>query len=160
MFTKLLLSAAYVFAIVLSVPASAASFQPKGYIQNHSGTKCWYTQRTEAESTYFHGTLKGAMSTVTFADAKCMSEGLGGQDVNIMMINNIIARWYYGSQVQSDAAFQTRADELLPTSMFQKKGRCMQSKTYPSIGVTVDYEISNGAIVRVRHGNAVQGCKR
>ncbi|WP_376695511.1 hypothetical protein [Wenzhouxiangella sp. EGI_FJ10305] len=144
-------------AIVLAQAAFAGDgFQPKGYIQNDRGDQCWYTQITDPESTYFHGTLKGKMGVITFDDPGCMSAADVGLDVNKMMINNIIARWYS----HSDAAFQTRVSELFPGSMMQKKGLCIQSSTYPLIGITVDYEIRNKSIIRVRHGSSVQGCTK
>lgn len=144
-------------AIVVSHASLAGDqFQPKGYIQNDRGDKCWYTQATDLESTYFHGTLKGQMGTITFDDSRCMSEADVGLDVNKMMINNVIARWYS----HSDAAFRTRVSELFPSSMMQKKGLCIQSSKYPAIGITVDYEVRGNSIVRVRHGSSVQGCKK
>lgn len=153
--------ACVVIAVAMHVgSASAAEFQREGYVRNHGGEKCLYTQRTDAKSRHFHGSITGEMGTITFEDSKCMSEGPGGQDINIMMINNVIASLYYASRVQPDAAFQTRSSELLPSSLLQKKGKCMQSKTYPTIGVTLDYELKNGAIAKVRHGSAVDGCKK
>lgn len=63
-----------------------------GYIQNDRGEKCWYTQRVDGNSTYFHGSLAGAMGIITFDDLRYMSEADVGLDVAKMMINNIIAR--------------------------------------------------------------------
>lgn len=131
-------------------------FQPKGYIQNDRGEKCWYTQRVDGNSTYFHGNLSGTMGIMTFDDPRCMSEVDVGLDVNKRMINNIIARCYS----HSDADFQTRDSELFPSSMMQKRGMCIQSRTYSTIGITVDYEIMDDSIIRVRHGMSVQGCMR
>ncbi|AKJ93876.1 hypothetical protein TVD_00195 [Thioalkalivibrio versutus] len=85
-----------------------------------------------------------------------MSEHDVGMDTNLMMINNIISRWYS----HRDADFKTRADELYPGSMMQKRGYCIQSNKYPAIGITVDYEIRDASIVRVKHGSSVQGCTR
>lgn len=144
-------------AIALAQVAYAADgFQPKGYILNDRGDKCWYTQVTDQEGTYFHGKLKGRMGTITFDDPRCMSEADVGLDVNKMMINNVIARWYS----HSDAAFQTRVSELFPGSMMQEKGFCIQSGKYPIIGITVDYEVQDKSIIRVRHGSSVQGCTK
>jgi hypothetical protein len=146
-------------AAASSSPSHAAAFQPKGYISNQVGEKCWYTQRTDPEGAYFHGSLKGATGTVTFDDPGCMADGPGLRDVNILMINNAIAGWYYGAKVQKDAAFLTDASDLYPTSMLQQKGQCMRSRTYPAIGVVVDYEVRGSAIAVVRHASAIQGCK-
>ena len=93
---------------------------------------------------------------ITFDGPACMSEADVGLDVNKMMINNVIARWYS----HRDAAFLTRGSELFPSSMMQKRGACIQSKKYPAIGITVDYEIKDNSIIRVRHGSSVQECMR
>ncbi len=132
------------------------AFLRRGFIQNDRGDKCWYTQETDLESRYFHETLKGKMGTITFDDPYCMSEADVGLDINKAMINNVITRWYS----HSDAAFQTTVSDLFPSSMMQKKGLCIQSAKYPIIGVTIDYEIRNNTIIRVRHGSAIQGCKK
>ncbi len=67
----------------------------------------------------------------------CMSDSGVGLFVNKMMINNTISKWYS----HSVAAFQTRESEMFNGSELQKKGKCIQSKKYPLIGITVDYYI-------------------
>lgn len=156
--TALRLKRVFGFAtLFVSVCAlSSDGFQPKGYIQNDRGEKCWYRQITTTDGKYFHGSLTGRMGTITFDDPRCMAESEVGLDVNKMMINNVVSRWYS----HSDAAFRTRASELFPGSTMQKKGLCIQSSKYPAIGITIDYEIVDASIVRVRHGSAVQGCEK
>lgn len=149
-------SGAIALILITKTSFAADEFQKKGFIQNDRGEKCWYSQVTDQESTYFHESLKGTMGTITFDDPQCMSEADVGLDVNKMMINNAISRWYS----HSDAAFQTRVSELFPSSMFQKTGLCVQSKTYPTIGITVGYEVKGNSIVRVRHGSSIQGCTK
>ncbi len=83
-----------------------------------------------------------------------MSDNGLGLDVNKMMINNIISKWYS----HSDADFQTRVSEMFNGSPLQKKGKCIQSKKYPIIGITVDYLIKGNSITGVIHGSSVQGC--
>jgi len=136
--------------------ALANNFQPKGHIQNDQGQRCSYTQITDNDSVYFHGTLTGRVGTITFDDPRCMSASELGLDVNKMMINNVIARWYS----HRDAAFKTRVHELYPSSAMQRRGLCIQSSKYPAIGIAVDYEIQGNSIVRVRHGSSIQGCQR
>lgn len=93
---------------------------------------------------------------MTFEDSACMSEEDGlGPEMNMMMINNVISRWYS----HSDAKFQTRADQLYNGSTLQTRGKCIQSATYSDIGIVVDYEIEGGSITKVHHGSAVSGCK-
>ena len=135
--------------------AGAEQFLKRGYIQNDTAKKCWYTQKTDSESTYFHGSLKGRAGIISFDDPQCMSDSGVGLDVNKMMINNVKSRWYS----HPDAKFQTRVPEMFNGSPLQKKGRCIQSKTYPIIGITIDYFTKNNSITRVIHGRAAQGCK-
>lgn len=71
-----------------------------------------------------------------------------------MMINNLISKWYS----HSDARFKTHATDLYPTSAMQIKGYCMQSTTYPMVGVLIDYEIKNNSIVKVVHSSSVGEC--
>jgi hypothetical protein len=126
----------------------------KGYIQNDEGEKCWYTQIVKKGNTYFHGSLEGDNGIITFDDPNCMSDNGIGLDVNKMMINNIVSKWYS----HSDASFQTRVSDMYESSLLQKKGKCIQSKTYPAIGITIDYIIEGNSISSVIHGSSVQGC--
>lgn len=146
-----LIFSAFSAATAIANPSQAPK---KGYIQNDKGNKCWYTQEIKSNNTYFHQSLKGVNGVITFDDSSCMSDGGMGLDVNKMMINNVISRWYS----HSDAAFQTRPSEMLRSSPLQIKGACIQSKTYPAIGITVDYFMSGKSIVGVIHGASVQGC--
>jgi len=61
----LLRSTIFTLCLALSLSVQAAQFLQKGYIQNDSGDKCWYTQRTETESKYFHDTLTGNAGEIT-----------------------------------------------------------------------------------------------
>lgn len=145
--------------LILLFSSSAALAGPtdalkKGYIQNDKGEKCWYTQVVKENNTYFHGTLKGTNGIITFDNPTCMSASELGLNGNKMMINNIISRWYS----HSDADFQTRVVEMYKGSALQKKGKCIQSKKYPIIGITVDYFIKGNSITGVIHGSSVQGC--
>lgn len=143
--------------LALSVnPANAQYDLKKGYFQNDKGAECWYTQRVEEESTYFHGTLKARRGIIKFDNPSCMRDSGLGLGVNKMVINNVISSWYS----HSDAAFQTREEELYAGSFMQKKGKCIQSRTYPGVGVTIDYVVVNGSITAVYHGLAAQGCTR
>ncbi len=143
--------------LLISNSSFAASFQPKGYIQNDKGEKCWYTQKTANDQKYFYGKdVTSNNGIITFASPSCMVDsGAGmGLDINKMMINNTIARWYS----MPDAKFQTRASELYkasPAVMGQTKGWCMQSKTYELQAVALDYIVHNNSIAKVVHGMAI-----
>ncbi len=144
------------FVLVITSSASLAA-NIKGYINNHEGDACWYTQET-VSSTLFHDIEGAEVTTLTFKDPLCMKSGdLGdfGRNANIMMINNIITRPYS----HSDANFQTNAQNLRPGSLMQKTGRCIQSKKYPMVGVMVDYELKNDSISRVFHSRSLNGCE-
>jgi len=141
--------------LVLAPTARAdLSFLKKGYIQNDRGEKCWYTQITKSDDRYFHDKLTSNTYTITFDNPKCMADSGVGLIVNKMMINNIITRWYS----HSDSDFQTKADELYKGSLYQVKGQCIQSRTYPIIGVTVDYIVKESSIVKVIHGQSAGPC--
>ncbi len=140
---------------VLILEAHASNYLKKGYIQNDAAKKCWYTQKTDENNKYFHD-MKNTVGIITFDDPQCMSASEVGLMVNKMMINNIITRWYS----HSDANFQTRESKMYPSSLFQKKGKCIQSKKYSGIGVTVDYYIKNNSITGVIHGLSIQGCTK
>ena len=131
--------------------------QPKGYIQNDQGEKCWYKQIKKPNNIYFYSEgVTSNTATLTFDDSKCMSDsGTGlGLDINKMVINYIITKTYS----HNDADFQTRVTEMYKGSPLQVKGSCVQSKKYSAIGVTVDYLISNGSITGVVHGGTAFGC--
>ena len=151
-------------AIAVSIVASTATagserFLKKGYIQNDSGNKCWYTQSTNPDSTYFFGSgVKSTVGVITFDDPRCMSDRGLGLDINKRTINIVISRWYSFS----DAKFKTGVSELYKGSRFgsQKKGKCIQSKKYPAQGITIDYFVENNSITGAIHGPSVHGCKR
>jgi hypothetical protein len=138
--------------------SGAERFLKKGYVQNDNGTKCWYTQKVDNNSKHFHQSedLVGTVGIITFDDSGCMSDSGGGLGANKMMINNVISRWYS----HSDANFGTRDQELYSTSALQKVGKCMQSATYPIIGITVDYVEQENSISKVYHGSSIGGCEK
>jgi len=144
-----------VLAAILLAPATFADsnkFQSKGFISNDNGEKCWYQQEVLNDQKYFHESMTSTIGEITFDDAQCMKDSGIGLDTNKMMINNIISRWYS----HADANFDTK--NLYKTSMAQQQGQCMQSRTYPIIGITVDYIVSDRSIVKVLHGPSLQGC--
>lgn len=135
--------------------AGASHFLRRGYIQNDMAKKCWYTQKVDENNTYFQG-LKNTVGIITFDNSQCMSGSRAEIDVDKTMINNVITHWYS----HPDANFQTRSNEMYPGSMLQKKGQCIQSRTYRIIGVTVDYFTKGDSITGVIHGLALQGCTK
>lgn len=147
----LMLISLFTSGFALAGPTGA---QKKGYIQNDQGEKCWYTQVVKENNTYFHGSLKGTNGIITLDNSTCMADNGIGLDVNKMMINNIISKWYS----HRDANYQTRVSEMHKGSLMQKKGKCIQSKKYPIMGITVDYFVENKSITGVIHGSSVQGC--
>lgn len=128
----------------------------KGFIRNEQGAKCWYTQGgVRDEQSYFHKDLLGNYGVLTFDNPKCMRASSDfGQDVNKRMINNIVVRRYS----HSDANFATRVGEMFDGSLSQSRGKCIQSRTYPGIGVAIQYLHSGSSIAQVVHGSTIQGC--
>jgi hypothetical protein len=152
--TKALILASIILGGLLIQQADAYSpIQRKGFITNADGDKCWFKQNIR-EETYLHS-IPADTRTLIFDDHKCMSaEGIE-YSVNIMMINNFIAYPYS----HDDAAFESRVEDLKEGSLFQQRGKCIQSATYPIIGVAVEYIIEGGFITSVKHAMTASGCK-
>ena len=135
---------------------TASGFQTIGFIWSGEGKKCWYKQHEEESSYFSGGEISGNIGVLTFDDSNCMSEdsmGLGHM-LNINMINQLVSKWY-----SRDAKFKTKENELYGSSLFQEKGKCMQSMTYEQMGITVDYILSeNNAISTVYHEASVGAC--
>jgi len=134
--------------------SGSAKYLKKGNIQNHNGQDCWYRQSVDKENRYFFGSLAQGVGMLIFDNPSCMAGSGFEMDVNKMMINNIISRWYS----HSDAQFKTRVREMYKSSLLQKKGQCLQSSKYPVMGITIDYLIEKGSIKGVIHGGSVSGC--
>ena len=134
---------------------TASGFQTIGFIWSGEGNKCWYKQHEE-ESSYFGGEFSGEIGVLTFDDSNCMSEhstGLGHM-FNIRMINQLVSKWY-----SRDGEFKIKENELYGSSLFQEKGKCIQSMTYEQMGITVDYILDeNKAISTVYHALSVGPC--
>ncbi len=151
-----LISFAMIFFSFTSTCFAERNFQPKGYIQNHMGEQCWYTQKTVHNIHFFIDIDGSKVGFIEFDDQKCMTGVDFKMDINKMMINNIISRWYS----HRDANFQTRVPQLYQGSSMQKKGYCIQSEKYPLQGIMVYYEKKNDAIIRVLHSQSIGGCKQ
>lgn len=136
----------------IQAPLGPLIGQPKGYILNDYGVKCWYTQ-TATRGAYFH-TIPGQRATLTFDDPRCMRDNGLGLDINKMMINNIVARPYS----HADANFQSRPAEMFKTSLLQVRGGCIQSGRYPAIAVVIEYLVSGSSIYEVRHAAGIGPC--
>ncbi|MFO7971451.1 MAG: hypothetical protein R6U40_06850 [Desulfobacterales bacterium] len=141
----------------LDSSAQSSRYQKRGFIQNANGDQCWYTQVVKKDNTYFHENIKGDNGIITFDDPICMSDGGSSfnMEVNKMMINNVVARWYS----HSDANFKTRVPQMFRTSDLQINGYCIQSEKYPLIGITIDYFLEGNSITGVIHGSSIMGCK-
>lgn len=141
--------------ILLAVIATQAKAgpQPKGYIGNHTGAKCWYTQGVSPDAQYFHK-IPGKSYQLKFDDPQCMKASGLDVDGNKMMISNVIARYYS----HSDAKFMTRPSEVMRTSLLQVKGACIQSATYPSIGFAIEFQMAGSSIQGVRHATTAGQC--
>ena len=142
--------------IVLGVSGAAQGqdrYERKGFIANDAGEKCWFQQAILEDTRYFHEKLTSTIGEIVFDDPQCMSGSGAALEANKTWINRRISKWYS----HKDAKFDVK--NLHRTSMYQTRGQCMQSQTYPLIGVTIDYFIQDGSIVKVRHGPSLQGCE-
>lgn len=140
-------------SLCLATSIADARDQPKGYINNIDGEECWFTQITSKES-YFHN-IPGNTGNLVFDDPTCMAADDLSMGVNQMMISNFIVRPYS----HDDAMFQTRPGEFFSSSDLQVRGICIQSATYPGIGVVAEFQVREGFILGVKHAWALQGCK-
>ena len=127
----------------------------KGFILNDAGEKCWYTQEFKDQVVYFTKKHTQDIGVIKFENTKCMTRSEFGFDINKANINKIISKWYS----HEDANFLTSSEELLPSSMLQIKGQCMQSRTYSSRGVLIDYIIEENSIKEVVHGSSAGACQ-
>ena len=151
---KTLLATVFICIFTQSTTAQGLPLgQPKGYIQNDRGGKCWYTQTTAQRTQYFQS-IPNKTATLVFDDPLCMKQSEIGQQANMMMINNTITRPYS----HPDAKFMTNPDELFKTSLLQVRGQCIQSATYPSMGVLVEYHQANASIHTVKHAPSLGRC--
>ncbi len=140
-----------VATITLTAPVCAAP-QPKGFILNSTGQKCWFTQQVE-QVAHFQ-TIPAPTSTLVFADPRCMSATGLDAEINVRMINLAISRWYS----HPDAEFAVQLGELRKSSPIQVRGKCMQSRRYPTIGVALEYFQQNGYLVGAKHAPAAGAC--
>ena len=91
---------------------------------------------------------------MTFDEPGCMAGAGVDLDINIGMINDVLANWYS----KPDAAFKTSRDDLYTKSFMQVRGFCVQSRKYPSQAFLVDYFTKDGSIFMVVHNYALKGC--
>ena len=146
------------------------TFTGRGFINNGIGQKCWYKQVYKETDPYF---MKKSMKHTTHQDLRvikfdkplCMSDNLKelspdiAKMLNEVAINRLIARWYSGTYVKKDASFDV--DNLRPpnpSALGQAKGKCMQSRTYPTKSIAIDYIRHDRAIAGVFHMQNLGGC--
>lgn len=137
-----------------AAPTLAREGAKLGYILNINSEKCYFKQAVETEK-FFYTDLTARTGTLTFDNPFCMkATGVDGT-VNTLMIAKYVAAPYS----HDDAAFQTGIGELRPAADGQSVGLCIQSATYPIIGVAFLPIITNGYISGAKHSLTIQGCK-
>lgn len=150
--TIVLLAGASLLASGASV-AGPEKFESRGFISNDAGEKCWYRQEIIPDAIYFHGdSIATTIGEIVFDDPQCMSDSGEGLDATKTMINEVISAWYS----HPDADFDTK--NLRKAGLHQEVGRCIQSRSYTAIAITIDYVVSNQSITKVVHGPALEGC--
>lgn len=129
-----------------------------GYILNDAGKECFYVQNgtdVDSDSYFYEGSTYSEDTLLVFDDPQCMTPTLPvGMSLHQEEINRVITPWYSNP----DANFQTEPEQLRRKSDFQVRGWCIQSKTYPLIGVMIDYFADEQSIVAVVHSLAASGC--
>ena len=160
-------------AIGLTLLATAAAteerdpkgFNQTGFIQNGAGQNCTYTQTYEQTNPHFmpdnmKHTTHQDLRIIRFDTPDCMANTINDVDIyepiNKMMIADVVARWYLGSYVLEDAAFDTR-NRHHPTE-YEARGECIQSRTYPSKGIVIEYVTEGDSITSVFYMLAFSGC--
>ncbi len=162
---------ALVFSGVLTVLGTAQAqikdpngFPSRGFIINGIDEKCWYAQEYFGHKPHFLTEkltdLDGQeLRVITFENPNCMREELEGlgpevsRMLNERMINTHISTWYLGTCVIKNAKFDI--DTLRLPGKYEIRGKCIQSRTYPSKGIAVDYLTRNGSITQVYHTMAL-----
>jgi len=134
---------------ILSI-SGPSSFLAKGYINNSYGDKCQYTQKIIRENRYFYGNNTQHVGLLTFDNPTCMTATSKiDKTTNMMLINRTISRWYS----HPDAKFKTHPNDVSEPRKIAKNGFCIQSATYPMMGINIDY-IGDPSIEKVIHGGA------
>ena len=142
------------FTVLVAANSAHAEFPTRGFIQNYAGEGCMFTQTAQEGSHHFYGSdLTSILRTVTFIDESCMTGSSGEMAENIANINAEIARPYS----HADANFALGEHELMKGGLMQKRGKCIQSRKYPLIGVAVEYVKGKTGIAKVYHSSTT-GC--
>ena len=143
-------------------------FLKRGFILNAVGKKCWYTQRYEETNPHFmpeklKRTTHHDVRTIVFDDLNCMSYDLLGdnmtdvcEQINKTMIKRTITSWFLGTYVLKNANFDV--EQIYPPGEYQSRGECIQSKTYPSKGIAIEYFSYDTGIPGVTYMQSLGGC--
>ena len=146
---KLLLTVA---AGIASLSVSAAQQPRFGEIQNSGGFGCTFSQRQERAE--YLNSLPSNETILTFHDPRCMSDEGDAGFLNRTSIASAIAYSYS----HRNANFAVLPNEWHDPISPQLRGKCVQSRRYPSVGVAVDFQTLDGYISEVRHSITLSGC--
>ena len=130
----------------------------KGWVLNFYGEECWFGQAATDDNSvsYFYKSLTGSDTLLVFDDQACMTDPMSiGMAFHQRTVNQAISSWYS----KPDAKFMVTPDKLYRKSQLQVKGWCIQSTTYPSTAIAVDYFVDGESLVAVVHNYAVGGCE-
>ena len=161
------ISLLYLPSIAAAQQSDPKGFNQSGFIRNGIGDKCWYKQSYESTNPRFmepalQHTTHHDVRTIQFNDPNCMANELDGANfygpINRRMINIIITGWFTGSYVLADANYDV--ENLYPPGEMQARGQCIQSKTYPTRGIAIEYFLDSDSITRVTYMPALAGCGR
>ncbi len=105
----LTLTALLTTAFLNNAIAGSKKALSSGFIHNKGGEKCSYQQVFENQVIYFTQKHMQDIGIIKFDDPDCMKDTGIGLDINKMMINNIISRWYS----HSDADFKNKSRSVI-----------------------------------------------
>ena len=128
---------------------AAREVQPIGHVTVSNGQRCRFTQTIDSTARHFHNRLTSITSTMVFDSPTCAPNNAATQKA----INDVISVWYS----HDDANFATARAEMYPDARFQDRGLCIQSRTYPGIGIAIEY-FGKAYITRVRHAQSGMNC--
>ena len=139
-----------------------STFSRTGSVHNGVGQECTYTQTYEETNPHFmrasmQHTTRQDVRTIQFDNPECM-KNISVNKIPHLMINNTVSDWIIRTYVKKDAAFDTR--NLHHPGEDQARGFCIQSKSYPSKGIAIEYlYTSDGdSITGVIYMLALGGC--
>ena len=154
---KRLMRSCLIALVLCALPAFSECRHQTTFTRAGSILDCAYVQTCEETNPHFMtATLKNTtgheLRTLTFKDPGCMPKFDTAQEA----VNRHVSRWYLGTHVLRDARFDTK--NLRPAGRSQSRGKCIQSREYPSKGIFIEHFANDDGITKVVHMMGLRGC--